>query len=86
LDALSAALTDAGVTPEELVAAIEGEQANAGAPLEQKMAAVQIAKVAAARVNEFRNLQAVGRVRLTKRASLDMVWNMRQMIKQTMGR
>lgn len=86
LDALSQALADAGVTPEELVQAIEAEQTGVGAPIEQKMAAVNVAKTAAARVNAFRNLQGLGRIRMTKRASLDLVYKMRQMVRASMGR
>jgi hypothetical protein len=88
LDALSQALTDAGVTPEELVMAIEAEQGAAGPemPIEQKVAAVQVAKTAAAKINHFRNLQALGRGKLTKKANLSVVWKMRQLVKNCTGK
>ena len=72
IEALSAALQEAGITPEELVAAIEAEQgaapgmAEGGLPIEKKLAHVNTAKEACAEVNSYRNLVAAGRFKHTK--------------------
>ena len=87
VEALSEALADAGVTPEEFAAAVEGQAAGAeGVPMEAKMAAADVAKTASEKVNQYRNLLALGRIKHTKRASLRLQWAMRQVVKQHTGR
>jgi len=85
IEALSQALEDAGITPEELAQAVEQQQGGEQAPLEQKMAKVQTAKTAAAEVNRHRNLKSVGRIGV-KRASISLAWQMRQMVREVTGK
>lgn len=86
VEALSEALADAGVTPEELAAGVEAQEGMGEMPVEQKMAAVNIAKLAASEVNRYRNLKAAGRGPKEKKASIQLVWSVRQMIKDVMGK
>lgn len=86
VEALSEALADAGVTPEELSAAVAAQGAATDIPLEQKMAAVKTANLATAEVNRYRNLKAIGRVGREKRANIQLTWSIRQMIKDVMGK
>lgn len=83
IEALSEALGEAGITPEELVAAVEAEQAGAGPemPIEEKMAQVKVAHAACREVNAYRNLVAAGRIR-EKRASLEQKFAMYQMVRK----
>jgi len=88
IDALSQALADAGVTPEELAQAVAAEQQSpkmASVALETRVKRAEIAKLAAAEVNRYRNLKAVGRIN-TKQASITAAWEMRKMIKEVMGK
>lgn len=86
LSALSEALADAGITPEELAAAVADQEATGVAPVEQKMAALNIANLAVSEVNRYRNLQAAGRLPNVKRASIQLTYIVRQMIKDVVGR
>jgi hypothetical protein len=88
IDALSQALADAGVTPEELAQAVAAEQQGpkmASVSLEERVKRAEVAKLAASEVNRYRNLKAVGRIQ-TKQASLSLTWAMRSMIKDVMGK
>lgn len=86
VQALSEALADAGVTPEELAAAVAAQEGGGEAPLEQKVAAMNIAKLASEEVNRYRNLKSLGRIKNVKRASLQLTWSVRQMIKDVVGK
>jgi hypothetical protein len=86
VEALSEALADAGVTPEEFAAAVASQEGAAEAPIEQKMAAVQVANLATSEVNRYRNLKTAGRVSNEKRASIQLVWTVRQMVKDVTGK
>lgn len=86
VDALSAALEDAGVTPEEFAAAVAAQEGAADMPIEEKMAAHQIAGLAASEVNRYRNLRAAGRLLNVKKANIQLTWTIRQMLKDVMGR
>lgn len=87
VEALSEALADAGVTPEELVMAIEADQSAApGVPMDAKMAALNTAREACQEINRYRNLNAAGRWKTQKRASLDLKWSMRRLINEVVGR
>lgn len=82
IEALSEALAEAGITPEELVAAVEAEQSGAeGVPIEEKMAQVKVAHAACREVNAYRNLVSAGRIR-EKRASLEQKFAMYQMVRK----
>jgi hypothetical protein len=88
IDALSQALADAGVTPEELAQAVAAEQQGpkmASVSLEERVKRAEVAKLAASEVNRYRNLKAVGRIQ-TKQAGLSLTWAMRSMIKDVMGK
>ena len=100
IEALSEALADAGVTPEELAQAVEAQGAGPGpgaggppgagpepkmASLAQRKQASDIAKTAMCEVNRHRNMKAVGRLQV-KKASLSLAWQMRQMVKEVTGK
>lgn len=86
VEALSEALADAGVTPEEFASAVASQEGAGEAPIEEKMAAVQIANLATGEVNRYRNLKAAGRISNVKRASIQLTYVVRQMIKDVMGK
>jgi len=86
IEALSEALDEAGVTPEELVAAVEGEAAVSEEPIEEKVAHVKSAQQACFEVNAYRNLKACGRLKTVKKASLAQKYAMRQLVTQLTGK
>jgi len=92
IQALSAALAEAGVTPEELAMAVEAEQVAApgpevgGLPIEDKSQIVEDAKIACARVNSFRNLVSAGRVNMSKKASIKLTYAMRELVREATGK
>lgn len=101
LEALSQALEDAGITPEELVQALESEQGGMQGPtqgpagtekagsvkktIEEKKAAADMAKLAMCEINRYRNLKSVGRVQV-KKASIDLAYQMRIAIRRLTGK
>lgn len=92
IQALSEALAEAGVTPEELAVAVEAEQqavpagAEGGPSIEEQAAIVDNAKMACAQVNAYRNLDSVGRLNHTKRASIKVKYAMRQLVREATGK
>ncbi len=82
--ALSEALDEAGITPEELVEAVAStEEANPAEPLDAKMAAVRISHGAALEVNAYRNRRALGRH--VKRASMAVSYGVLCKIRELMA-
>lgn len=84
VEALSEALAEAGVTPEELAQAVAGEQAGMEVTAGEKAAAVSFARESVAKVNEYRKLQKEGKAK--KKASIDLKYGVRQLVKQYLGK
>jgi len=84
VQALSEALAEAGVSPEELAQAVAAEQSGMQVEASVKTAAIKSARQSVERIEGYRKLEKEGKA--VKKASIELKYQVRQMIREYLGR